>query len=215
MKLVLLSFFALPLVTKISADWEVDDRCLKRRQLEGPLFDPNEPDLSLIEDAKNYASWPVIQETSAIISSTNNLRGSDMNAHRNLEDLLVFQLRLHWEPGYCWQEEMIERKWCLQCEGSSCNTDDYLLIDSCSGSSRQRFIYQPVPESGGGKIMPFTRPDLCWTRTRANAHQLRECGDDYKDQYGRDIQIIIGFEPDGIFELHPNGNPEKCMGTFL
>ena len=240
MKLALVSFLALHLSTKISA-WEVDDRCLKRRQLEGPLFDPDEPDLSLIEDMKRDATWHVVHDSSAIISSNNNLRGSDMHVYRNLEDLLVFQLRLHWEVGYCvsillvksdtilkyklstkllspcvtqWQEEWIEREWCLQCEGSQCQTDDYLLIESCSGSSLQRFVYMPVPDSGGGKIMPLTRPDLCWTRTRVNAHQLRKCGNDYKDRYGRDIQIIIGFEEDGTFELHPNGIDDKCMSTF-
>lgn len=60
--------------------------------------------------------------------------------------------------------------------------------------------------------MPYTRPDLCWTRTRVNAHQLKPCGDNrYTDERGRDIQIIIGFDPDGPTELHPNGILDKCM----
>lgn len=105
-------------------------------------------------------------------------------------------------------------EWCLRCEGSTCEPDDYLVLDECGSSSRQRFIYKPVPGSGGGKISPYTKPDLCWTRTRVNAHQLRPCGvKTYVDRYDHDIQIIIGFENDVPFELHPNGITEKCMGT--
>jgi len=218
MKLSLISILSFALAAK--ADWDCDTRCpgyqacMQQNANNRRLVD--EPDPSMIEDIHGNATWPIHHATKdpTAISST-NLRGSEINERRKLEDLLIFQLHMYWEEGFCWQDEWKERKYCLQCEGSSCNTEDYLFIDECSGSSLQRFMYQPVPGSGGGKIMPFTRPDLCWTRTRVNAHQLRSCGNDYKDEQGRDVQIIIGFDPDGTFELHPNGILDRCMGKLI
>lgn len=173
-----------------------------------------EDDLSLIEDIYGNATWPIhhaTKDSTVMSSSLSNLRGSNLNSRRRLDLLLTFQLQLYWEEGACWQEEWRKREWCLQCKGGSCNTDDYLILAECSGSSKQRFIYKQVSGSGGGKFMPVTRPDLCWTRTRVNAHQLRPCGDGYKDDQGRDVQIIVGFDPFEASELHPNGVPDKCM----
>lgn len=60
--------------------------------------------------------------------------------------------------------------------------------------------------------MPVTKPHLCWTRTRVNAHQLKPCGTNaYTDAQGRDVQIIVGFDINSPSELHPNGLPNKCM----
>lgn len=223
MKLALIIILTLAVATM--ADWDCDNRCPgyqaclqenanSRRKLE---LDP-----SMIEDIHGNATWPIHHVTnnptvlsSSTTATNKNLRGSDMAlSHRKLEELLVFNLKLFWEEGACWQTEWREREWCLKCEGSTCQTDDYLVLDECSSSSRQRFIYRPVPGSGGGKISPFTERDLCWTRTRVNAHQLRPCGDGvYTDRDGRDIQIIVGFQNDVSFELHPNGIEDKCMST--
>jgi hypothetical protein len=100
---------------------------------------------------------------------------------------------MYWEEGYCWQEEWDERRWCLQCAGGSCGENDNLVIEECSSSDDQRFVYQ------GEKLKPYTRQDLCW-----NAHQLKPCGDD-------DTQLIKGLQYDGNFEMHPNGNSDDCL----
>ena len=202
------------LLSGLVAAWDVDDRCLRRRELEGFPFDSNEPDISLIEDEKESIPFD-----SSMISSTKSLRGSNANhANRNLESLNVFQIKMYWEEGYCWQEEWRERRWCLECEGKSCDEDDYIWLQECSSSSQQKFVYEPVAGSGGGKIKPYSSQNLCWTRTRAIHHQLKPCGDNYTDSDGRDIQVLIGFTFDSEFELHPNGyhddsNPNtfKCM----
>lgn len=228
-KLEQIFLFALALGAKAAA-WDCDNRCPgynecvqqnanSRRLAE---LQPG-PDPSMIEDDIWNATWPIHQSTkdsTTVRSSTittSNLRGSaDATVHRKLSELDVFQLQMYWEEGACWQAEWRSREWCLRCEGSTCQEDDYLVLEECSSSSRQRFVYQQYPGSGGGKIMPFTNQGLCWTRTRVNAHQLRPCGNHaYVDRQGLDIQIIVGLNLDIPSELYPNGIYDKCMGTSL
>jgi hypothetical protein len=156
--------------------------------------------------------------STSVISSTRSLSGTMTYANRDLESLAVFQIKMYWEEGYCWQEEWNKRRWCLECKGSSCDEDDYLWLQECSSSSMQKFIFEPVAGTGGGKIIPYSRLDLCWTRTRVNAHQLKPCGDNTMDSRGRALNVLIGFTFDSEFELHPNGyhnesDPDtfKCM----
>lgn len=62
------------------------------------------------------AESPLFQPYNASVS----LRGkTDVTSHRRLEDF-NFQIKMHWEEGFCWQEEWRERKWCWQCEGGNC-----------------------------------------------------------------------------------------------
>jgi hypothetical protein len=226
-KLELCTLFALVLGT--NADWDCDSRCPGynaclqenangRRMAE---LEPAGPDPSMIEDDIWNATWPTHRSTEdstttfrSSTTSTSNLRGSHATLHRKLDELDVIQLQMYWQEGTCWQAEWRPREWCLRCEGSTCQKDDYLVLDECSSSSRQRFIYQKYPGTGGGKIMPFTNQDLCWTRTRVNAHQLKPCGNQtYVDRQGLDIQIIVGLDLDAPSELHPNGIYDKCMST--
>ena len=132
------------------------------------------------------------------------------------------------DTGYCWQEEWEDRKWCLECEGSTCGEDDYLWVKKCDEDEKeqvrqirpnrqqfetavfshillfQRFIYRPVSGTDGGHLSPYYRQDLCWERTRVNAHQLRPCSNYYK-------QIIVGIRFDDKFEMHPNRRPNDCL----
>ena len=38
-----------------------------------------------------------------------------------------FSLKLYWKNGYTWQESTSEKKWCVECEGSSCGDGGGLL----------------------------------------------------------------------------------------
>jgi hypothetical protein len=201
------------LLSSLVAAWDVDDRCLRRRELEESPFDLNEPNLSFIEDEKEN-----ICSDSSMLSSTKTLRRSMTYANHDLESLAVFQINMYWEEGYCWQEEWKERRWYLECERSTCGEDGYLWLQECSSSSMQKFVYGPVAGTGGGKIKPYSRLDLCWTRTRVNSHQIKPCEDNTTDRRGRDLHVLIGFTFECKFKLHPNGyhnelNPVtfKCM----
>lgn len=68
----------------------------------------------------------------------------------------------------------------------------------------QRFIYRPISGTDGGHLSPYYKQNLCWERTRDNAHQLRPCSNYYK-------QIIVGLRFDGKFEMHPNRRDGDCL----
>ena len=205
MKFAFLAIVAVPLISNLITAWNVDSRCTRRRELEGSRFEEAEqrhetkisgrklrgPDDGHLEvDRLDVSNSEAVGEAAT----------EAVDIRRELQSPIVFQLKMYWKEGYCWQEEWDERRyrWCLQCEGSTCSENDYLLIKECSSSSRQRFIYQ------GGKLKPYTRQDLCWTRTLVNAHQLKPCGND-------DTQFIKGLQYDGNFEIHPNGFPDDCL----
>jgi hypothetical protein len=44
--------------------------------------------------------------------------------------------------------------------------------------------------------------------------QLKPCGDNYNDAKGRDLQVLIGFDEIGKFELHHNGQDKTNPGNL-
>ena len=174
-----------------SAQWDVSPDCRHRR-----IFDPNEPIMG------------AVMKRSESVSPEKSLRGSETIANRQLQQGSMM-LRMHWEPGYCWQDEWKERKWCLKCDGS-CNEGENLEINECDeNEERQWFVYESA--NNGIKLKPLMDQSLCWTRTEGPDHRLMPCGNGYLDDNGLDKQIIIGFQETGSFELHPNGHSGQCL----
>jgi hypothetical protein len=175
--------------------WKEDSRCSRRL-----AFDPNETDKNL-----------VIDESEKVVSPEKDLlpRSEDK---RQLQQW-TFMLKMYWEEGYCWQFEWGERKWCLKCEGTKCNEDDYLVLDTCSwNDDEQWFVYESIDADDSKiKLKPWTNSDLCWTRSGDNDHTLKPCGDGYLDSSGHDAQVLMGFKETGEFELHPNGRSGDCL----
>jgi hypothetical protein len=130
------------------------------------------------------------------------------NTYRELQtstNFTYFQFKMYWEPGYCWQAEKNERKWCMECQGSDCNENDYLWLQTCDendSEERQQFLYEPLSAFGGGRIKPYHDQSLCWERTRINAYQLMPCSplDDINT-----TQIVAGFQENTRFEMYPYG----------
>lgn len=189
--------------TRSDHHWQVDDRCTRRRAaaLQGVPSNP-------AEDDHRRASHDADSELSKATLNHKSLRGHDDNVRRL--DSLEFMLKLHWEVGYCWQEEWNERRWCLACEGSNCGVDDQLILRECdTDDDRQWFVYESV--DAGIKLKPYTNLDVCWTLTGFfYTLTLQECGSDFLDASGNDKQVILGFESSGsTFELSPNGREEE------
>jgi hypothetical protein len=115
---------------------------------------------------------------------------------------------------YCWQSEWADRGWCLECEepvGSythSCDQGDRLWIQYCKTEvNEQYYVYEPVASTGGGKIKPYTRQDLCLEKVSEEQDTLtfQPCND------VSTLQILVGFDMYTAFELSPYSDTSECL----
>jgi hypothetical protein len=90
-----------------------------------------------------------------------------------------FRLKLYWEEGYYWQQETIERKWCMRCVGTTCNVNDKIHIHKCDDSSTY-FVFRN--RSGGTTQIQVAGQDLCLQLVSTNTIELRPCDDSKKHQ---------------------------------
>lgn len=158
--------------------WEVDERCMINAT-ESPSMSP-------------AIGEPLVEvEASALYLQRQNI---------------AFQLKIYWEEGFCWQQEWIERKWCMSCQYGTCDENDIMWVQECSDDDIQLFVWEAVGGTGGGRLKPFTRQDLCFENTSNNStlrmsfFKLRPC-----DENNKDSQIITGLTQDAPFELYPFG----------
>jgi hypothetical protein len=89
-----------------------------------------------------------------------------------------FRLKLYWEPGYFWQEETIERKWCMECDGTGCDFDDSIHVQRC-GSSNTWFVFENL--RNGETQVRVAGKNLCLELISNNSIRLRNC-DSSKDR---------------------------------
>jgi hypothetical protein len=172
---------ALLMLLSLAHSWDVDDRCLRR------LIEVHHEDFHDVKEDESFLSDE---------ESTRHL------TERELKSELSFNMKMHWEEGYCWQEEWKERDWCMECDGDVCEEGDILEIQTCEKVSRQKFNW--VPTSGGGRLKTASS-NLCLERVGVNEYELRRCSTSSK-------QILIGFHPSKPFELYPRGDEgKKCI----
>lgn len=140
-------------------------------------------------------------------------------------------MKVHWEPGYCWQGEWDDRMWCLSCYGGTCNENEIVWTQLCNDANIQRWVWEPVsvfiPGSTNrtGKLKPYTRQDLCLENVGTSEtgygffgeispwwwwNLLRPC-----DPNNTSTQIYDGFTTDDSFRLlffdQSQERPERCI----
>lgn len=202
MKMLLFAFFIAAFLHRPCVAWKCDARCnlaayvacLEEEEAKDggrALYEIDH--LMMMKEKPRSSSLQPLPP-----SNTRLLRGS----HRHLDDdTIYFQLKLHHEPGYCWQAEWEDRMWCAECI-NDCEDWDYLELKFCKADrDKQFFTYEPMPNGIGGRIKPMTNLSLCWERTRVNAHQLRPCDD--INGVVNVTQIFRDFDMFRPFELHP------------
>ena len=215
------SFLLVSSLIKLSFCWKCDKRCPeylkclveeqakkdanKTRQLF--LSQPNaDDDAPYLDEFETRVPQMLDMSASVPRNIRNGLRGptatrNQAHYNRQLQEELYFQLKLHHEPGYCWQSEWQDQYWCAEC-ANECNEDDELVLQKCNSTEpKQYYAYEAMPDGVGGRIKPMTNESLCWERTRVKAHQLKPC-----DDIGSLVnvsQIFRGFDFYHKFELHP------------
>jgi hypothetical protein len=113
-----------------------------------------------------------------------------------------FRLRLYWEDGYYWQESSSERKYCMQCDGSSCGTGDKVLIQTCGSGNTKLEFYQ---KSGTEASLRDTQSKLCMRVESNNGIRMRSCDS------GDSKQRFQGSFSSSKFEIQPKGDSSKCV----
>ena len=66
--------------------------------------------------------------------------GSDGNEEGNGAGVESFALKLHWREGYFWQEETVEREWCMRCRNGCLNYSTIRII-TCDESRNTQWSF--------------------------------------------------------------------------
>ncbi|KAI2506108.1 hypothetical protein MHU86_8339 [Fragilaria crotonensis] len=169
-------YFLLLLVVAVSSAWDVDPRCLNRRGLE--YFDEDEMfEEPEFEDDENFEEEEIRHLTDSELSSG-----------------LRFNMKIHWQEGYCWQDEWEERNWCMQCDGHVCGEGDKLEVQVCEKVTQQEFSW--VPTDVGGRLKVADK-NLCFQHINRTMYRLEVCSSSEK-------QVLVGFSASTPFELYPH-----------
>lgn len=109
-----------------------------------------------------------------------------------------FNMRLHWQKGYKWQESYSEKKFCMQCRSNRCHKGSGLKIMKCNTNDwRQHFFFDD------GKIRSRRNKDVCLERQGRSIH-LENCSSNKKGQ------IWAELKKDQPFQMRIPGSTEKC-----
>jgi hypothetical protein len=135
-----------------------------------------------------------------------------------------FNLMMHWEREFFWQEEYTERTWCMECmkcnelsgaDGNSgcrdsnsnsfdCDNKDQLWLQDCGGRSKGTAVFTIVRHDSSDQIR-VQGSDLCLTLVRPRFINLQPC--DEADI----LQRFRGFDRNQPFDLRPVLNDEGCL----
>ncbi|EEC45888.1 TRD6 [Phaeodactylum tricornutum CCAP 1055/1] len=123
----------------------------------------------------------------------------------------TFRMKLYWEPGYFWQEEDYERKWCWMCV-DMCNVSSSIQVVNCdddgglAAPDRFRFIQQrtamevQIQEIGSR---------LCLQRQNDRVITLQSCNVAEASQ--RFFASSGRFAWGQRFEITPRGLSGECI----
>jgi len=115
-----------------------------------------------------------------------------------------FKLKLYWQQDYYWQEERIERKWCMQCRGGSCDSGDSIHIRKCDTVT----TYFSFIDIGNNAIqVAIAGTTLCLQEVRKNGSrhdiEARNCDENNIKQQWTTRGNGNFRDADSVFEFHP------------
>ncbi|CAB9511001.1 expressed unknown protein [Seminavis robusta] len=133
--------------------------------------------------------------------------------------LWAFRLKLYWEEGYFWQNETLEREWCMiynydgypgsgECwhgdELKNCTASQVYIGACLEGDPRQWFTFEPLGPYYSGhdehpEVLIKTMSDWCLYRHESALYLNPEC--DPKDERQRFFALSGSFDPGSRFEL--------------
>ena len=208
MKFPLVATIVLIITSFVSAaDWDCDKRC--------PNYDECVKDSGrrLLDDENEAHLETFLHERTQANPALRGPTGEVNENGRELESR-YFHLKMYHEESrdYCWQGEWEDRRWCLECKGSSCDEGEELEIRKCQrGKNDQQFVYEKVSGSGGGRIRPYSKQRLCLVQSDPKGKRrmitLEDCDDNSYDNH----EIFFGFSFQREFKIVPKELDDHCL----
>lgn len=123
----------------------------------------------------------------------------------------AFGLHIYWEEGYFWQEETIERKWCLRCESSreECEPGRRVFLTECDTSEISQFEFLTAPN--GAFFIKLTTNDLCLEVPQDTQDRLLMQWCDPNNEYQTFVAGDGAAEWGDRFEIHPSWASNMCV----
>jgi len=141
----------------------------------------------------------------------------------------AFRLKMYHEQGYWWQCDGvcdtsdpsvdIDPKWCLQCDGTTCQNNEFAYVRTCdTASTSENTIFELVPTSTAGEVMiRAVDSNVCLTTenytdltNRLNT-KMKTCGGSGQIWWTSGTGDI--YADNDKFELHPQGSTSYCLTT--
>lgn len=125
--------------------------------------------------------------------------------------ILNVRLKLYWQFGYYWQEEVFERKWCMFCgrNNATCQEGRKLYIHKCQASS-QYFDLVPI---WGDKyyVIKLHNHDLCMERSNTNNDNTIKTMKCDASNEGQLWMARSGSFASSSFEVSPFSDRNLCV----
>jgi hypothetical protein len=123
-----------------------------------------------------------------------------------------FRLKLYWEEGYYWQENINERWWCLSCQEENCESGSKMELRDCTVKSDRDVTFNMVSFGIAGHQIRVTNTDLCLTKMGSGrAIKLKNCRKADKKQFS--LQLFKGIDSNDKFDLRPSGYLDRCLSN--
>ena len=125
----------------------------------------------------------------------------------------IFKLKIDWQPGYFWQNERIERYWCIRCSGDNlgCTADSKLYVANCNIDSlvtqwTLKYLNEDVFH------VKDHNSNMCMTLPEDLSLPLGVAECDISDVHQKfEANGTPGF--DSSFELQPHWLENSCVGV--
>jgi hypothetical protein len=126
---------------------------------------------------------------------------------------LKFGLKIYWQKGYYWQEETIERKWCMRCDSSSqaCSPGRKVYVTNCDTDMITKWEFKYL--NSKAFQIKIAASNLCLTvQSDINKYLIADtCNSNNVRQqfYAQNGQAKFGSH----FEINPVWAPDGCVGN--
>jgi hypothetical protein len=128
-----------------------------------------------------------------------------------------FRIKMHYEPQYLWQEETIERRWCIEC--TTCPYNNFDLSNTICDIVRQCAVGNQIwivnCDAKYGQIFtlrPHILPNISPNQSRTRIHNSNDTA--FANYYYHQIQIVQNATSINT-GVYTNGNPSVQNQTNL